>query len=94
MKCLQNVRCFFIWWAAGMLHIVCIIEPYQTCGTWHDWVTQNCTQGFVGPCIVIAVNVIKALVENEIYRLPLLFPHFLRSPLRYVAYNSVRVHYL
>ena len=33
-----------------MLHIVRILEPYLTCGTWHNWVTQNCTQGFVGPC--------------------------------------------
>ena len=46
-----------IWWAAGMLYNVCILEsyklmsePYLTCGTWHNWVTQNCTQGFVGPC--------------------------------------------
>ena len=37
-----------------MLHIVCILEPYLTCGTWHNWVTQNCTQGFVGPCIIAA----------------------------------------
>ena len=26
-------------------------QPYLTSGTWHNWVTQNCTQGFVGPCI-------------------------------------------
>ena len=38
------------WWAAGMLRIVCIQEPYLTYGTWHNWVTQNCTQGFAGPC--------------------------------------------
>ena len=34
----------------GQLHIVCILGPYLTSGTWHYWVTQNCTQGFVGPC--------------------------------------------
>ena len=33
-----------------MLHIVCILESYLTCGTWQNWVTQNCTQGFAGPC--------------------------------------------
>ena len=43
-------KVFFIWWAAGMLHIVCILEPYLTYGTWHNWVTQNCTQRFAGPC--------------------------------------------
>ena len=35
----------------GQLHIVCILGPYLTSGTWHYWVTQNCTQGFVGSCI-------------------------------------------
>ena len=33
-----------------MPHIVCILEPYLTYGTWHNLVTQNCTQGFAGPC--------------------------------------------
>ena len=33
-----------------MLHIVCILESYLTYGTWQSWVTQNCTQGFAGPC--------------------------------------------
>ena len=37
----------------GQLHIVCILGPYLTCGTWHNRVTQNCTQGFVGPCTVV-----------------------------------------
>ena len=48
---LTKQKVFFIWWAAGMLHIVCILELYLTYGTWHNWVTQNCTQGFAGPCI-------------------------------------------
>ena len=51
-------KLFFIWWAAGMLHIVCILEPYLTCGTWHKWVTQNCTQGFAGPCMSEGVAII------------------------------------
>ena len=44
---------FFVLWAAGMLLIVCILESYLTCGTWQNWVTKNCTQGFAGPCIQI-----------------------------------------
>ena len=40
----------------GQLHIVCILGPYLTCGTWHNWVTQNCTQGFVGPCTDLAIE--------------------------------------
>ena len=44
-------KVLFILWAAGMLHIVCILESYLTCGTCQNWVTQNCTQGFAGPCI-------------------------------------------
>ena len=25
-------------------------QPYLTYGTWQNWVTQHCTQGFAGPC--------------------------------------------
>ena len=45
---LRNHKVFFILWAAGMLHIVCILESYLTCGTMQNWVTQNFTQGFAG----------------------------------------------
>ena len=51
-------KMFFILWAAGMLHIVCILEPYLNCGTWQNWVTQNCTQGFVRPCKEYTHNLI------------------------------------
>ena len=54
----------FIWWAAVMLHIVCILEPYLTCGTWHNWVTQNCTRGFVGPCISLSVYLVGGEVGS------------------------------
>ena len=53
---------FFIWWAAGMLHIVCILGLYLTCGTWHNWVTQNCTQGFAGPCTRLHRDCFSSLV--------------------------------
>ena len=42
-----------------MLHIVCILESYLTCGTWQNWVTQNCTQRFAGPCTRGAGQTVK-----------------------------------
>ena len=58
MKYEMFTKCevFFIWWAAGMPLIVCILEPYLTCGTWHNWVTQNYTQVFVGPCSCLNIK--------------------------------------
>ena len=33
-----------------MLHIVCILGPYLTYGTWHNGATSPITQGLVRPC--------------------------------------------
>ena len=79
-------KVFFIWWAAGMLHIVCILEPYLTCGTLQNWVTQNCTQGFVRPCIpqlnkiTLSVNLedrygVGNLSESTLKTLKIRFSH-------------------
>ena len=45
MKYLQNIGYFYL---VGSW-LVCILGPYLTRGTWHNLVTQNCTQGFAGP---------------------------------------------
>ena len=42
-----------------MLHIVCILESFLTYGTWQNWVTQNCTQGFARPCTLSNLQLVN-----------------------------------